>query len=217
VIGFIKAVALLKSVSPNNWINLTMLLSRFVHLASLVHAQTAPITHCRLSKCWMDAFGARKRRELREKTIMNNLNSNQFDFNTFKVLFNKIMAIGIGDILYSNQENKILIENFVNAIGVDEKKAADSFYFIFSEEFMRNTNKWQLRTLFSGLANYFTNFVNLHQYQKQTVITNKNIARTYIAELVSNTIDYKVKIHYTNICLWLDKITKYYAIKNFEQ
>ena len=37
-----------------------MLLSRFVHLASLVHAQTAPITHCRLSKCSTDPAGAKK-------------------------------------------------------------------------------------------------------------------------------------------------------------
>ncbi len=69
--------------------------------------------------------------------------------------------------------------------------------------------------MFSGLANYSTNFVNLHQYKKQTVITNKNIARTYIAELVNDNIEHKLKMHYTNICLWLDKITEDYAIKVF--
>ena len=146
---------------------------------------------------------------------MNNLDINQFDFNTFKTAFNKIIAIGICDLLYSNSDNKKIINTFVNTISVDDKKASDSFSFILSEEFIKNTNKWQLGKLFSGLANYSTNFINLHQYKKQTVITNRNIARTYIAELVNDNIENKLKIHYTNICLWLDKITEDYAIKVF--
>ena len=165
----------------------------------------------------MDASGARKRIGSRIVISMNNLNSNQFDFNTFKVIFNKIISIGICDILYLNKEYKKIVDKFVKAISVDNKKPAESFCFILSEEFIKNTNKWQLEKLFLGLANYSTNFVNLHQYKKQTVITNRNIARTYFAELINDNNDHKVKIHYTNICLWLDKITEDYAIKNIEQ
>lgn len=146
---------------------------------------------------------------------MNNLETNLFDFNTFKTTFNKIIAIGICDLLYSNNDNKKIINAFVNTISVDDKNASESFSFILSEEFIKNTNKWQLGKLFSGLANYSSNFVNLHQYKKQTVITNRNIARTYIAELVNDNIEHKLKMHYTNICLWLDKITEDYAIKVF--
>jgi len=148
---------------------------------------------------------------------MNNSQLNQFDINTFKETFNKIISIGICDLLYLNNDYKKIVDKFVNVISVDDTKTANSFHFILSEDFIKNTSKLHLRKLFSGLANYSTNFVNLHQYRKQTVITNRKIARTYIADLLNDDIDQKLKIHYINICMWLDKITENYAIKIFDK
>lgn len=136
----------------------------------------------------------------------------EFSFNQFKVELSRILSIGLNNLLVKKLENKEYVNSLVTTICSENQQAGSSFQYILSEKFICNTNKQILSKLFFGLSNYSTNFVNLHQYKKQTIITNRNIARTYFADAIQEYSDGSEKVNLKNICIWLDHITDKYAI-----
>ena len=135
---------------------------------------------------------------------------NNFDFFGFKSELNKILSIGFSNLLFNNTKNSQHITRFIEIIKINNPKTAEAFSKILSESFICNTDKTIIQNLFLGLSNYSTNFVNLHQYKEQTILINRNIARTYFADCVQK-LNQPEKEYIATICLWIDQVNESYT------